>query len=80
MTKLATALLAVALLAGPASGADPQSKDAAKAARDQQAAQESQQAHATNKARKAKRDPNNTTKPLAPKTETKPTAEPATSR
>ncbi len=80
MNKLATALLAVAFLARPASGADQPSKDAAKTTRDPQAAEGSQQAHATKKARKAKKDPINTTKPLAPKTETKPTAEPAPSR
>ncbi len=80
MNKLAAAFLAVAFLAGPASGADQQPKDAAKFPRDQQAAQESHQAPATKKARKAKKDPSNTTKPLAPKTETKPAAEPAPAR
>ncbi len=81
MNKLATAVLAVAIAvaAGPAFGADQETKDAAAAERGK-GGHESHQAEPAKKARKAKKDPNNTTKPIAPKTETKPTAEPSLSR
>ena len=76
MKKIVTTLLAVAFLAGPAFAVDQETKDAAKAQSQQQYIEQTHRGTPAKKVKKAKKDPNNSTKPEAPKTETKPSTTP----